>query len=366
MRRSYLFHAFFLIVFAWLLLEFARVLLPFAAPILAATVLWILVNPIHQRISRWLPNQSASLHSALSTFTVVILIVGPLFGLLWVLFGESQRMIPLLSGWSQTLQSWHQGNGIFEETWMLKIEGAVRRLFGIGRMDFERMAVRLGGEFFGMVRDAGARIARNTILFALDVIVALITVFFLFRDGPSWFEYLFRLVPMQASHKERLVKRLKRMITEIVRGSILTAFFQTLCAMFGYLLAGVPGAVTLGVATGVASFIPMVGTALVWLPMGIFLFMQDHVGKAIFVLGWGAIIVSTFDNLLRSLFIGHKTKLPFLFLFFSILGGIRLYGVVGVMVGPLLVAVLPVFAEIYREHYLRGTSDLLDDDNEPA
>lgn len=364
MRRNYLFHSFFLATFIFLLVQFGLILVPFAAPILGAVVLWILANPLHDRLQSAMPARSKSFISALSTLIVVALIVGPFIALCWVLMNESQAMAPVLKGWGQALESWRGGEKIFEARWIRSLESTFHRVLGVGRLDFERLAAHLGTEFFGMVQRAGSQVARNTVLFILDLIVIVLSVFFLFRDGENLFMQIYHLIPMRAAHKDRLVEKLKHTVKEIVRGSIVTAFFQTLCAMLGYMMAGIPGGVTLGVATGLASFVPLVGTAIVWLPLGLILLTQDQVGKGLFILVWGAVVVSTFDNLLRTLFIGKKAQLPFLFLFFGILGGLHLYGVTGLLIGPLLVAVIPVFVDIYRQHYLRSTPeppDVIDD-----
>lgn len=356
MRRDYLFHAFFLAIFLLLILQFAYLLVPFATPIIGGIVLWILAYPLHLWLKQKLPRGSDGFHAALSTLVVTLLILAPLLTLLWFLIHESQGMGPILSEWGTKIRSWQDGDALLNVPWVQQIQGGVRRVLGIGRVDFERLAVQLGTEFFGMVQQAGSAVAKNTVLFVFQLFTTIFTAFFLFRDGERLFLQLYHLVPMRAAHKDRLVERLTRTVTVIFRGSVLTSIFQTLISMVGYVLAGVPGALTLGVATGLASFIPVVGTALVWLPMGVFYLMQDQAGKALFLFGWGAILVATLDNLLRAMFIGKEAELPFLFLFFAILGGIHLYGIIGILIGPILVAIIPVFAEIYQEHYLRSHS----------
>jgi predicted PurR-regulated permease PerM len=121
--------------------------------------------------------------------------------------------------------------------------------------------------------------------------------------------------------------------------------------MVGYLIAGVPLAVFFGVLTGFCAMIPVVGAGLVWLPIGIFVFTQDT-SWGIFLLVWGFFLVSLIDNFLKPILIGSRARIPILLIFCSIIGGANVYGVTGLLVGPILIAVLLAFITIYRESYL--------------
>jgi predicted PurR-regulated permease PerM len=353
MRRDYLFHTFFLAAFVLLLYAFCCIIEPFFTPILGAVVLFILANPVYRRLVMWFPRRSRSFLAAIATIAVGISIVGPSLLAGWLLVNESQNMAPILHEWGGKLQSWRGGNSFFEVDFIKSFQGFLKQSLGIGRMDFERLVIQAGNDVFGSIASVGRFVARNALISVAHLLIMIFTLFFLFRDGEELFLTVKRLIPMRLEHKDRIADRLRLTVTEIVRGSVLTAVFQTLCATTGFLLAGVPAAITLGVATGFASFIPVVGTALVWLPTTLFYFAQGSIGKGVFLLVWGAGIVSSLDNLLRAVWIGKRAELPLLFLFFSIIGGVKLYGLRGLLLGPLLVAIIPVFVDIYRDQFLR-------------
>jgi len=123
-------------------------------------------------------------------------------------------------------------------------------------------------------------------------------------------------------------------------------------AGFGYwLIGGLQFSVFLAFVTGLASFLPLAGPALIWSGAALYLLLTDHLGRAIGLALWGGLVVSTVDNLIKPLFIGGRAKLPTFPLLLSILGGLKVYGFLGVFLGPVVLAILFVFIDIYREEY---------------
>jgi len=352
MRREVLFHSFFLIVFIFLLYQFGLILGPFLTPILAALVLWILAYPLHLRLSRQWPHRRPSYHAAVSTLIVVTLVVVPFLLLCWLLFSESESVTPQLQQWSAALQNWRESDQWLSLPFVRWAETTIRHTLGVGRAEFQRVAMQVAGSVFATVSMTGQAIAKNAIVSVFQLLVVVFTLFFLFRDGQNWIAQFKKLIPMRSKDKERILERLRSTITGLVRGSIVTAALQGVFATIGYLIAGVPAAVTLGMLTAFAAFIPMVGSSLIWLPISIGFILQGHLFHGIFILVWGILIVGLLDNFLRSWMIGKQAQLPVLFLFFSLLGGAEVYGVKGLLIGPLLVAIIPVFMDIYADTYL--------------
>jgi predicted PurR-regulated permease PerM len=132
---------------------------------------------------------------------------------------------------------------------------------------------------------------------------------------------------------------------------VVTALIQGLLAGAAYWILGVPFPLVLAALTALFSFIPFGGTALVWVPVAIYLLWLAPIWKGIVMLAWGAGVVSTIDQFLKPLLIGHGAQLPTLFLFFSILGGLAAYGFIGLLLGPILLAILITAIQIYREEY---------------
>jgi predicted PurR-regulated permease PerM len=135
---------------------------------------------------------------------------------------------------------------------------------------------------------------------------------------------------------------------------IVTAVTQGMLAGLGYwFIGGLTFSVFLGFITGLASFLPLAGPAFVWTGTAIYLAVIGHVGRAIALAVWGVAVVSTADNWIKPLFIGGRAKLPTFPLLLSILGGLQVYGFLGVFLGPVVLAILLAFVDIYREQYQR-------------
>jgi predicted PurR-regulated permease PerM len=144
-------------------------------------------------------------------------------------------------------------------------------------------------------------------------------------------------------------------LTAVVQGMVITAAMQGVFAGIGYwLIGGVRFSLFLGFITGLASFLPLAGPALVWAGTAIYLALSGHVARAIGLAVWGALVVSTADNWIKPLVIGGRAKLPTFPLLIAILGGLQVYGFLGVFVGPVLLAILFVFIDIYRDEYAEG------------
>ena len=131
----------------------------------------------------------------------------------------------------------------------------------------------------------------------------------------------------------------------------------TVSAGLGFAAAGLHFAVFLGFATAFTSLIPLIGAVAVWLPVTAFVFLKGAVAKSIALLLWNALVVSMTDNILKPYLIGEKAEIPISLLFFGILGGLQVYGVVGILIGPLMIASVLSFAAIYRDLMKRPDSE---------
>ena len=160
------------------------------------------------------------------------------------------------------------------------------------------------------------------------------------------------MVPLEEIHKERIFTRLDQTIRAVVKGIVITAIAQGLLAGLAYAVLDVPVPVFLMAVTIVLAPLPFGGTALVWGPVTLYLFWTGSVWKGIAMFAWGAGVVTTVDSVLRPMLIGQGAKLPVLFLFFSILGGLGAYGLIGLFLGPILLAILLTAVQIYSEDYL--------------
>ena len=192
---------------------------------------------------------------------------------------------------------------------------------------------------------------KNTFALVTNFFMMLLILFFLFKDGRQWLAVLYDLIPMEESHKSKILLRLDQTIRAVVKGMLVTAIVQGFLAGMAYLALDVPFPIGLTALTIVLAPIPFGGTGLVWGPVALYLFWMGATGKAVALLGWGIGVVSMVDQFLRPWLIGQDVQIPVLVLVLSVLGGLALYGILGIFIGPIMVSLLMTAVQIYREEY---------------
>jgi predicted PurR-regulated permease PerM len=178
-----------------------------------------------------------------------------------------------------------------------------------------------------------------------------LALFFFFRDGKGICEELITLIPMKESEKIKISTIFSNTIDAVIMGSLAIAVVQGLLVGLIFWVLGISYPVIAGAVSFVLSILPLVGAVIVWAPVGIYLLFTGAIVKGIILLLFGALVISTVDNVLRTLIIGGRVRLPTLFLLLSIIGGIQYFGFSGIVLGPVLLAVFISFIEIYKQTY---------------
>jgi predicted PurR-regulated permease PerM len=172
-----------------------------------------------------------------------------------------------------------------------------------------------------------------------QVLLSAFLAFFLLRDAPELSQRLAVAVERLAGQRGRhLIMVAGNTVRGVIYGILGTAIAQSVVAGFGFWIAGVPGAVLLAVLTFFFAVVPF-GPPLIWVPAAFWLFAQGHTGWGIFMLVWGLLVISSVDNVLRPFLISQGSKMPFALIFCGVIGGALAFGLVGVFIGPTLLAV---------------------------
>lgn len=303
-----------------------RMLWPFAAAIILAMVLAVLAHPWYRRLRRQLgsENLAAFVGTTLLFFVVFI----PLSGLTFALFdsvqgnvdtvftGAGDLLAPggLLRGWLDRVTMWL---GLEEPSVVETLRGQLTQL---GAFVAERTVGILSGIGGGVIQ-AG---------------VALFTLFYLLRDGEAVAEASKRVLPLDEELVDVLIARSVEIIFATVYGSIVVAIVQGTLGGLAFWALGIPGAVLWGVVMTFLSLLPAVGPPLIWGPAAGILLLQGEIVRPLILVAVGAIVVGTVDNLLRAYLVSGRAQVHPLIVFFSVLGGILLFGLVGIFLGPIL------------------------------
>ena len=353
MKPKTLFNGSFFVLLALMLYEAGRILWPSCGALLGAAILAIVFYPVHQGLGRYMA--SPSLRALVSSFFVFTFFVVPVGLLVWAAVAQSDTVMPIakpviegLARWAGSIPneilSWASG----KFPWLSDQMGAPLAVLQSHFSDWIRESI----SWFPRL---GAAAAMLTIKFAGYVSLALVALYFFFRDGEALLHQVNRLLPLDAEIKRRIESKIRQMVVGVARGSILTSVAQGIAATAGFLILRTPSAFLLGFITMLVSVIPMVGTALIWAPLSVYYFWSGAYLKGTFLLVWSLLVTGSIDNFLRPWLIGAKEDVPFLWLFFSIVGGLQVFGLFGLLIGPLVMAVLIILLDVYRHVYL-GTA----------
>jgi predicted PurR-regulated permease PerM len=353
--RNNLFAVAFFAILVSLLWLVVSLLSPFLEDFLWAAILSLSFYPVYQRVYRWLRHRE-NLASALVTLLLLVALVVPGFFLLMSIGQEARKAY---EGVSTT--PWEQES----QRVMEKLRGTqLQKLLEKSGLELEKAEALLRrGIVAGiksvpkMIGEKVTTIFKNLALFGLHLIFVSLAIFFFFRDGPRFYHKLVEFLPLESHHREIAVQTISKTVTAVVRGMLITALAQGLLAGAGFAVAGLPVPLLLGLLTFINSFIPFLGAASVWIPSAIWLFTQDHYLAAFALALYGACVISTVDNILKPLIIGEGTRIPVFLLFFTILGGLRVYGLLGIFLGPIILALGMAFLSIYKDLYLKPPLD---------
>ena len=349
MSREALFAGFFFVALGFLLYQVYQVFSGFLVPAAWATVLALVFYPLYRGVRRRFGGRP-TLAALGMTLLVYLLVVAPSFALSGVLIGQARNF------YGAVQERIASGEA---EAWLGRIEqsrpvqAVLRRLPDDVRRDLDPrgLALKAAQASTETVVATVGGIALNVFRFLIDFLIMILLLFFFFRDGEAMYLRLRSLLPMEPEHQDAVFGRLYDTISAVVQGMTATALAQAVLALIAFWALDFRFALLLAFATAVASFVPVGGAALIWAPCVIYLFGAGFWGQALFLLGFGAGVISLVDNIVKPLIIGDRTKIPTLFLFLGILGGIRAYGVIGVFLGPALLAIIIAFLRIYREEY---------------
>jgi predicted PurR-regulated permease PerM len=319
-----------------------------AYPILWAATLAVLVYPFHSRILV-LVRGRANLAATISTILSLAVIFIPSIFAVYNLVGEVRNLWPSLRD-SLGPEAFERAARWIEES---RFRGAVHLFLGSGAgSGAEVLQSRLqeGSVWVQeFLLDRLREVTRSVPAALIQLAVTVFSFYFFLKHGPGWVAQIRGALPLEDSHAQRLFRIVGQTINAVFRGVILTAAVQAILAGLGYWAAGTPTPVLLSVLTFIAAMVPFVGPVSIWLPTSIALFLAGRTGWAIGLALWGTLVVSLVDNFLKPYLIGREMKLPALWLFLSILGALKLFGFLGVVLGPATLALAFACYRIYRE-----------------
>ncbi len=184
----------------------------------------------------------------------------------------------------------------------------------------------------------------------MNFFISLFTTFFLLRDGKTFGNLLKNLLPLSKTEIDYYFDKLKKVVYATFIGVLLTAVVQGIIAFISFYFIGIKSSLLLGLLVAIASLVPVVGSALVWVPLAIYLIATGLILKGILVIIVGVLFISTVDNFVRPIFLHQYLSLHLLLTFFSLFGGIKAFGLIGIFLGPIIISAFIGCCMFYQDH----------------
>ncbi|MDE2305780.1 MAG: AI-2E family transporter [Gammaproteobacteria bacterium] len=335
-------------VFAALAAALWRIFTPFAQPMAWAAFLAFLLFPLNLRLRRRLGGRRGSA-AGLLTVLAPVLVLLPLAALSVAFVSQIAALLHRLQGGAA---GWNLGSaGVLERMpwagrlydWVVAHDlvpaDQLRAWLVAGAREALQRAASLGGSVF-----------LGALSSLIGIALMLTLLFFFLRDGDTMLARGRAFIPLDETHRHRLFARLGEVTRAIVYGTTLTALAQGLLLGVGFAIAGLPSPVVFAVLAALLAMLPLGGTALVWVPATLWLFIDGRIGLGLFMTVWG-IVLSTVDNFLKPLLISGRAPVSALSVFVGVLGGIYAFGPIGIVAGPIILSLalsLILFAEEAR------------------
>lgn len=322
-----------------------HILNPYLHTIILATILAIVSYPIHRKIEKKL-NGKPNLAASISCLILTLLVIIPLFIMVFALIRQGIQSFHAISAWIAA--------GKFEQLLQTAPVLKLISLFNqylpdvdIKNYKIDQVLLKTSSTIGKMLINQGGNLVGNITSLIGKFFLMIFVFFFLIRDARSIVQRVLHLIPLSASHEEQIIMKIKTVARSALLGTFVTAIAQGIAGGIAFWICGLP-ALFWGLVMAFASLIPIVGTALIWTPASIYLFLSGRWGYGVFLIIWCAVIVGMIDNFVRPIFMKGGAGMSTVLIFFAILGGINYYGLIGILYGPLIFGLTMVFLYIYQ------------------
>ena len=346
MKREQFFLVF---IFFLLLLSFYwlyRILSPFLTSILWAILMAIVFYPLFRRLQRLLKKREI-LCAMTMTVLVTLVIVLPFSLLAISLANEVVGAYHWVEEMLQTGRLQTYLDQIKEIPFFQRLWDKLYHYEDISQTHLTDFLLKNLQQVSTFLFNQTSKIIKGLSTFVIGFFFTLLSLYYLFKDGAHLFERLKDVIPLPFIERDLLIDRFKDMVYATIYGGILIAIIQGLLGGIIFWILGFSSPILWGTAMSFLSFIPIGGTAIVWIPAVILLFIQGAFLKGIILLFLGIFVIGMADNFLRPMFISARTKIHPLFLFFAVLGGVQVFGLIGLVMGPLIATLSLTLIEIY-------------------
>ncbi|HEY5761261.1 MAG TPA: AI-2E family transporter [Steroidobacter sp.] len=315
-----------------------KIVQPFLGPLLWAIFIAFLLHPLHLRLAarlRGKPQWSAALLTVL-TFVVII---GPLTALSAAFAAQVGDLLQIVQ---DKVAGQTTGNvlDLANVPWIKQALDWLNSTLDVDLAQVQSWFTQGSKEALQTLASLTGKVFLGAVGTVVGFVLMEFMLFFFIRDGGEMVQTTRELIPMAEAHKAKLFDHLAAVTRAMVYGTGLTALIQGTLVGLAFLFVGLPSPIVFGVVAALVALLPFGGTALVWGPAALVLAVQGRWGATIFMLAWGAVLVSLVDNVVRPMLVSGRANVGTLTVFIGVLGGLAAFGAIGLFLGPVVLALI--------------------------
>ncbi len=302
----------------------------------------LMFHPLQRRLEN---HVSAGMAAGINLALLFVLIIAPTFVLLGLAAGQALNFVELASSWIGN--RWNGGSPLLNvdlPDWLdfeAELAGLQKELMGkLGQ---------IAGSAGRFVAGTLTQLTQATALFLLNLFVAAYFFFYCLRYGESLASEVMASLPLRQSDREEFLFVGANVTRSVLKSMVVIGAVQGFLSGLGFYLVGVEGVVFWGIVMGFLSLIPFVGPVIIWLPVALYMAAKGNYWTAAFLAGWFWLLVASVDNVLRPILVGSDTRMPDVLVLLTTLGGLFMFGAIGLLVGPLIGALLMAAWAVYRQ-----------------
>lgn len=316
---------------------------PFIYPLISALVIGIVFSPLHHRIERVIRNPGMA--AAFSTLLVTLVVTLPAAFILLALIKEVGHVQQLIEERSADVG----GLGAYAQSLIEPPLRWISKYVDLSNVDWRSSIINKLKDLSGFLVAQSLDIVGSITSFLINSAIALFTLFFVFREGKAMKRRLAAILPLTSQQVEKLFTGIGNTIEGTVYGGLVVAGVQGTLVGIALWMFGFASPVLWGVVAAFCALLPLVGTALVWVPATLYLLASGSWIKGLILVGWCVLVVGTIDNFLRPILIRGRVEMHTLLVFFAVFGGVNVFGFLGLIIGPVIVAVTKTLLELLRD-----------------
>lgn len=319
---------------SWLLIR------PFLWVLTWAVVMTVLFYPVDQQLRKWITSNGWS--AALSTILVIVTVLVPTAVVARAVVDEARTVA--LQAPATVAQLLKPTNPVTGPTvrW-------IERYQSLDSLRDPHWLETVAQEWSGNIQARPLRLVGGAVGIAVQIALIVFAMFYLFKDARLVRTRLYELVPVENRRIRDFFVRTRDVIIACAYGTLLVSVVQGSLGGIAFWVLGLPSPILWGVVMMLASIIPTLGAFIVWIPAAVYLAATGHAWQAVALTVWGTVVVGLTDNLLRPILIGNRARMHELLVFFGVLGGLELFGVLGLFIGPVIFAITVSLMETLRE-----------------